>query len=83
MIKTYGGFPFKWKSKLYDNEKVRKGRVGCGDQRDFWCSISKNSSWLGCGHMIDRLLINKGLGYRNEEEQANKVRPGPVRSYFE
>ena len=33
--------------------------------------------------MIDRLLINKGLGYRNEEEQANKVRPGPVRSYFE
>ena len=33
--------------------------------------------------MIDKLLINKGLGYRNEEEQDNKVRPGPVRSYCE
>lgn len=31
--------------------------------------------------MIDKLLINKGLSYRNEEEQANKVRPGNVRSY--
>lgn len=33
--------------------------------------------------MIDKLLINKGLGYRNEEEQANRVRPGTVRSCCE
>ena len=33
-IKTSGGFSFKWKSKLDDNGKVRKGRAGCGDRGD-------------------------------------------------
>lgn len=27
-IKSSGGFSFKWKSKLGENEEVRKGRVG-------------------------------------------------------
>lgn len=65
---------------MYDSEKVRRGRVGCGGQRRLLVFCFKEQFLVGMSHMIDKLLINKGLGYRNEEEQTNRVRPGTVRS---